>query len=229
MTQLTVTARRFEKFSACDAADALVALGFSDGGAIPFLRQISGSAKTIAGPAYTVEFADKSDPRPPVNFNYIDRAPAGSIVLLGTAKSCQTAVFPYTTITTCLYGGLMSTRAKFLNCRGTVVLGSVRDVAEHRELEYPVFSYSTGVCSPSATAKVVSVGAALAVEARSKIVRPKDIVVADENGVVIVPYDLANRCLEYMEKRVEADRLISEDIQRGIECAVSIKNRRKNL
>ena len=36
------------------------------------------------------------------------------------------------------YGGLMSNRAKYLGAVGTVIDGRLRDLQEHRDLEYPV-------------------------------------------------------------------------------------------
>lgn len=36
------------------------------------------------------------------------------------------------------YGGLMSTRAKYLGAAGTVIDGRLRDLQEHRNLDYPV-------------------------------------------------------------------------------------------
>lgn len=37
-----------------------------------------------------------------------------------------------------VYGGLMSMRAQLLGARGTIVDGHVRDLQEHRDLDYPV-------------------------------------------------------------------------------------------
>lgn len=36
------------------------------------------------------------------------------------------------------YGGLMSTRAKHSGAVGTVIDGRLRDLQEHRDLDYPV-------------------------------------------------------------------------------------------
>lgn len=221
--------REFEKYTSCDAADAMVAVGgANDGGAIPFVHQQSGrTGATIAGPAYTVEYAPQSDPRPAVSGHYIDSVPAGAIVLIATAADCQLDYAPYTSLRNSLYGGLMSTRAKYLGAAGTVVLGLIRDIAEHRRLDYPVYSYGLGSCAPNKLAKVVAVNDPIVIGDRT--VRPGDVVVADENGVVIVPSDKANACLDYIPLRVKADELAAEDIAGGIPAATAQKNRRQGL
>jgi regulator of RNase E activity RraA len=37
-----------------------------------------------------------------------------------------------------VYGGLMSLRAKVLGAAGVIIDGRVRDLQEHRDLEFPV-------------------------------------------------------------------------------------------
>lgn len=221
--------REFQKYTSCDAADAMVAVGdANDGGAVPFVYQQSGKpGVTVAGPAYTVEYAPLSDPRPAVSGHYIDSVPAGAIVLITTAADCQIDYAPYTNLRNSLYGGLMSTRAKYLGAAGTVVLGLIRDIAEHRRLEYPVFSYGLGSCAPNKLAKVVAVNEPVVIGDRK--VRPGDVVVADENGVVIVAANKAQHCLDYIPLRVEADELAAKDIAGGIPAATAQKNRRQGL
>lgn len=219
---------QFKKYTSCDAADAMVAVGNSDdGGAIPFVYKRSGPAETVAGPAYTVEYAPLSDPRPAVKNHYIDNVPPGAVILMATSQDCQLPYAPYTTLHNSLYGGLMSTRAKYLGAAGTVVLGLVRDIAEHTSLDYPVFSYGLGSCAPNKLAKVVAVNQPLVVNGRT--INPHDVVIADENGVVVVPRTVANRCLDYIPLRVEADQLAAEDIAGGIPAGAAQKTRRRNL
>jgi len=42
----------------------------------------------------------------------------------------------------------MSNRAKHSGAVGTVVDGRIRDLQEHRDLEYPVFAQDVGTTSP---------------------------------------------------------------------------------
>lgn len=51
----------------------------------------------------------------------------------------------------------MSTRAKHSGAVGTIVDGRVRDLQEHRDLEYPVFARDVGTTAPAQVARVIEV------------------------------------------------------------------------
>lgn len=192
----------------------------------------------VAGPAYTVLYAPKSDPRPAVSTSYIDEIPQNSVLVLALPPSLQTPHAPFVTVNNALYGGLMSTRANFRGAAGSVVLGRIRDLAEHRDLEYPVWSYGVGLTAPGPVVKVVGINVPVEVVVaapngtESIVVNPNDYIVADENGVVRLPVDHAlgpealvevALVLEYVPKRVEADQKVSEDIKRGRPAAEAQK------
>lgn len=236
-----------EQYTPCDVADALVKYGLPHGGYIPNLVQYSknraeAAPATAVGRAYTVLYAPLDDPRPAVKGGYIDTAPAGAIVVIGTASAVQTGgVAPYTRISNALYGGLMSTRAQYLGCKGSVILGKIRDVSEHNALGYPVFAYGLGTSAPTKVVKVVAVneplevqvpaqGSANAVDVR--IINPGDYVAADENGVVVIPAQdpaFVDKVLEAIPPRVKADELVAEDIKAGVPAGQAQQTRRAGL
>ncbi|ANB14510.1 hypothetical protein AWJ20_2105 [Sugiyamaella lignohabitans] len=221
-----------ETYSACDVADALVKNGLADGGFIPHLVQQSPERPpetAVTGPAYTVLYAPIDDPRPAVASHYIDSAPEGSVVVLATTPDTQLSTAPYTTINNALYGGLMSTRAKFLGCKGSVVLGKIRDISEHRSLNYPVYSYGLGIAAPNKVAKVVGVNVPLTVPSSDLTIHPGDQIVGDENGVAVIPQRLLQNVIQDIPPRVKADQLAAEDIKSGVPAAEAQKTRRKNL
>jgi regulator of RNase E activity RraA len=218
------------RYGPCDLADALVQFGLKSGGFIPNLE--CRSAGAAAGPAYTVLYAPKDDPRPAVL--YIDDVPAGSVLVIGLPLGCQRAHAPYVTVNNALYGGLMSTRAQFRGARGSVVLGRIRDLDEHRALEYPVWSYGVGTTAPGPVCKVVGVNVELEVRVgEDEVVRvgAGDYVVADKNGVVTVGANepRLREVLEYMPKRVAADERVAEDIKRGEPAAKAQKHWRGKI
>lgn len=236
--------RTLKKYTSCDLADSLVKYGISHGGYIPNLVQFSKSDKetTTSGPAYTVLYAPLDDPRPAVKGGYIDSAPAGSIVVIGTTTSVQTGgIAPYTKISNALYGGLMSTRAKYLGCNGSVILGKIRDVAEHNALQYPVFSYGLGTTAPTKVAKVVAVNVPIEVQVLAqtakedteiRVINPGDYISADANGVVVLPAkdpEFVDKVLTAIPPRVKADELVAEDIKNGTPAGEAQKHRRAGL
>lgn len=244
------------KYSSCDLADALVKKGLAHGGHIPNIVQFSkrqetnSSSSSVAGPAYTVEYAPLDDPRPAVKGGYIDIAPPNSVVVIVTSPSVQLTVAPYTRISNALYGGLMSTRASYLGCAGTVVFGKIRDVAEHNDLGYPVFAYGLGTTAPTKVVKVVAVNQPVSVKVavqtaaqlttvssssvdyEQRIINPGDYIVADENGVVVLPVENKNQVdniLSIIPPRVQADQLVAQDIKNGQPAGASQKKRRALL
>lgn len=224
------------KFTSCDIADALVHFGIKNGGFIPNLTQRSPNkpvgSGSIVGPAYTVLYAPKSDLRPAVSQSYIDEIPKNSVLVIALTENQQLTTAPFVTINNALYGGLMSTRAKYREAVGSVILGRIRDLAEHRDLEYPVWSYGVGTTAPGPVVKVVGINVPLPVKIASidqielefMTIQPGDLVAADENGVVRIPIEHRNgpeasisleEVLEYIPKRVDADSKVSHDIKNG--------------
>lgn len=232
------TMSKFVKFltqySPCDVSDALVKFGFKNGGFFPNLTRFSPSSTTVVGTAYTVLYAPLDDPRPAVKGGYIDSVPKGSVVCVALVKELQTAGAPYTKVNNALYGGLMSTRAKYLGASGSVVFGRIRDLDEHRALEYPVFAYGVGTTAPGPVVKVVGVNVPIEIlvgEGEYQTIEAGDVVVGDENGIVIVPVKKVDeeKLMEYIPKRVEADQLVARDINEGKPAGASQKARRANL
>lgn len=231
------------KFSSCDVSDSLVNFGVKDGGFIPNLIQRSPTPNasnngnsTVVGQAYTVLYAAKSDPRPAISKSYIDEIPKNSVLVLGLTEDLQIPEAPFVTVNNALYGGLMSTRASYREASGSVVLGRIRDLNEHRNLNYPVWSYGVGTTAPGPVVKVVGINVPITVKVARNLegitIRPHDYIIADENGVVRLPVghetgDEAkielDKVLEYIPKRVDADEHVREDILTGRPAAESQK------
>lgn len=231
------------KFTPCDVSDSLVQHGISNGGYIPnlLLRSPASAAeqtKTSVGPAYTVLYAPKSDPRPAIKESYIDNIPEDSVLVIGLPPSCQTTNSPYVNVNNALYGGLMSTRAQYRKANGSVILGRIRDLAEHNDLNYPVWSYGVGSAAPGPLVKVVGINVPLDVKVagidteESIRINPGDFMIADKNGVVRLPVsghegkeaelDFES-VMDYIPKRVDADTKVSEDIKNGKPAAEAQK------
>lgn len=232
MSDISGCIEELKKYTPCDVADACLKLGI-DQGYIPFAVQRSAIGKTVVGVAYTVLCIEERDARPPLSTHYIDSAPKDSMVVIGTPPELQLDYPPYTVFTNALYGGLMSTRAKYLGCAGSVVLGNIRDIEEHRRLGYPVFSYGVAIAAPAKRAKVVAINEPLTVKAglglATVTIKPGDFIIGDENGVTVLPRDNLKMIVGYMEKRTRADELVAEDIANGVPAAEAQKNRRQGL
>jgi 4-hydroxy-4-methyl-2-oxoglutarate aldolase len=97
-------------------------------------------------------------------------------------------------------GGLMATAAKSRNLAGVIVDGGVRDVVEIRALGLPV--YARSVTSSSTVGRYASVSNQTPVHCAGVMVKPGDIIVAGEDGVVRVP---SERAAEVLKRAKEID------------------------
>jgi len=109
----------------------------------------------------------------------IDQAPAGSVYVMVVQDGLNYAGI----------GGLMSTAMKVRGLAGAVVDGGARDTPQISKIQFPVFSRSI---VPSTTVNHYRfAGKNITVKCAGVDVRPGDIVVADMDGVVVVPVENA--------------------------------------
>ncbi|KAI0908327.1 RraA-like protein [Ustulina deusta] len=204
--------RALQNYTTCDVSDALCKLKYRNGGFLSGLTMWSplrqdGNTK-IVGPAYTVKYVPLDDPAPKHPTHYIDHVPEGAVVFVSCPPKTPNAV----------YGGLMSTRAQFLGAVGSVIDGRFRDVQEQRDLAYPVFARDVGTAPPAELLKVagVNVPVKLQTDEQDMEIRPGDYLIADINGVVVLPVELAEKALPLMQKQVEADEKMAIEIKKGM-------------
>lgn len=91
-------------------------------------------------------------------------------------------------------GGLMGTDAKVRGMAGLVLDAGVRDVAELRDLALPV--YARSVVPSTTLGRFASVSHNAPVTCAGVAVAPGDIIVADYDGVVVIPKDHADAVLQ---------------------------------
>ena len=97
-------------------------------------------------------------------------------------------------------GGLMGTAAKSRGMVGMVLDGAVRDLAELRAMRMPVMARA--VSPATAVSRYASVAKQIPVECGGVTISPGDIIVAGEDGVVVVPKD---RAAEVLKRSQEID------------------------
>jgi regulator of RNase E activity RraA len=91
-------------------------------------------------------------------------------------------------------GGLMGTTAKVRGMAGVIIDGGARDIAELRAIDLP--TYSRSVVPSSSVGRWASVANNVPVQCAGITVKPGDIIVAGEDGVVRVPKEQAAEVLK---------------------------------
>ena len=95
-------------------------------------------------------------------------------------------------------GGLMGTAMASRGYAGAVIDGGVRDVAYLRKIAFPVFA--TGIVPSTSVHHYRFAGAQIPVQCNGVPVNPGDIVVADSDGVAVVPRAQAQSVLSMAQQ-----------------------------
>lgn len=148
----------------------------------------------FAGPAVTVLLKKEENKQGALQplIDFIDTVPAGSVYVMVLPDGED-----FGTI-----GGLIGTALKVRGVTGAVVDGSIRDVPQLKRIQFPVFS--TGVVPSTTVNHYTFAGANIPVDCAGVRVNPNDIIVADEDGVAVVP---KAKAAEVLKKAQELDDL----------------------
>ena len=115
-----------------------------------------------------------------------------------------------------IWGELLSTAARNSGCVGVIVYGAVRDVAKMREMNFPVFATAKNVYDSQNRQKVIDVD--VAVEIDGVVFNPGDLVMADEDGIVVIPNKIEKEVIEAALLKIDAENVTRDAIKNGMKA-----------
>ena len=189
----------FKTLSAASISDALDRLQ------IPAQAQGISSLRlgyNIVGRAFTVRYLPVGATKGTVG-DYVDDVPPGGVIILDNAGRLDCTV----------WGDILTTVASRRKIAGTVIHGVCRDVAGSLEVDYPIFS--RGKFMRTGKDRVEVAGINVPVSLGDVQVKPNDIVVGTDDGILVVPQDLAEKVLEIAQSIADAEERIIAAVKSG--------------
>ncbi|KAG0238162.1 hypothetical protein BGW42_007153 [Actinomortierella wolfii] len=201
-------------YSSCDVSDALLKLGVTGAGYIPDIHLWSPEYKAgdtrVFGPAYTVQMvhvSDTSAPKPSQHF--VDAAPAGHVICISQPAKTTNAV----------WGGLMTARAQARGALGVIVDGRIRDLNEQREAKFPVFAKATSIMGAGPFTRAATLNEPIVMQPNADhpavTIHAGDYIVADADGIAVIPRDMLDSVRETCAKSVAIDEKCMAALKEG--------------
>jgi 4-hydroxy-4-methyl-2-oxoglutarate aldolase len=145
----------------------------------------------------------------------VEQCSTGDVLVVAPTEPCEHGYF----------GELLATAVQHRGVRGLVIEAGVRDIAELERMGFPAWSKHV---SALGTVKERLGTINETIEIAGVRVEPGDIVVADDDGVVIVPHGHAQGVLDASAKREEKEAQSRSRYAAG-ELSLDVSNMREDL
>ena len=194
-------------------ADALDSLGLRNQSPRVELAPLTVETVLI-GRCKTTLWADMfhEDPRPyELELQAVDSCRPDDVLIAAAAGSVQSA----------LWGELLSTACRNTGCVGAIVDGAARDIRRMREMQFPVYARARSVYDSLSRQRVIDLD--VPVEIAGVRFFPGDLVIADLDGVVVVPQAVEAEAIRRAWEKVHTENKVRDDIRGGMKATEVFK------
>jgi 4-hydroxy-4-methyl-2-oxoglutarate aldolase len=119
------------------------------------------------------------------------------------------------------WGELLSTAARYRGCRGVVIDGYTRDTRAIIAMCFPVFC--RGVHPADSFGRLDVAEHDVPIRCGGVLVRPGDLILADDDGVVAIPLAVAEQALNLAEEKVRGENLVRKALAEGMSVAEAFR------
>lgn len=203
--EITIAMIREVLFSAvvCDALDAL---GYRNQSPRVAIRPLTVEG-VLVGRCKTTLWAeiDEVDPRPYENeLKAIDSCRPDDVIIAAANGSMRSGI----------WGELLSTAARNKGCVGVIVDGAVRDVDKMREMQFP--AYAAGTSPYDSRDRQLVRQFDVPVKIDGVTFHPRDLVIADNDGIVVVPAAVEQEAIQAAWEKVHGENRVRDAIRGGM-------------
>jgi regulator of RNase E activity RraA len=167
------------------------------------------SSRVLVGRCKTTLWADMAhvDPKPyELELAAVDSCKADDVLIAAAGGSARSGI----------WGELLTTAARNQGCVGAIVHGMIRDVAKIREMDFPVHTLGSCLYDSKDRQRVIDMD--VVVEIDGVRFAPGDLVVADEDGVVVVPRAIEEKVIADAWAKVHAENQVRDAIRGGMKA-----------
>jgi len=200
----------FEGLDTPGVSDAMDKLGIA--GQCLGIAPLDNYPGTVVGPAFTVQYVPASMPPGSVG-DFIEDVLPGDVVVIANAGRTDCTV----------WGDIMTQYAGSRGIAATVIDGVCRDVSKALGDSYPLFTRGRYMRTGKDRVQVLAVNQPVAISGARVCAR--DIVVADANGVLVVPRARAEEVAR-TARQIEA---VESQIRAQIEAGKTLRQARESL
>ncbi|MEI2416523.1 ribonuclease activity regulator RraA [Orrella sp. JC864] len=172
---------------------------------------LAAGQQRVAGPAFTLRFLpQREDLATPAAWSSptstraaVEAMPAGCVVVADTAGIADAGIF----------GDILCARMRQRQVAGLVTAGAVRDRAGIVQTGLPV--WCSAAAAPPAVAQLAFVGWQQPVACGGVAVFPQDIIVADEDGAIVIPAALTGEVAAQALEQERTEAWILDQVLQG--------------
>lgn len=164
---------------------------------------------TLVGRCKTTLWADMyhKDPNPyELELKAVDNCQPGDILIAAAGGSIRSGI----------WGELLSTAARNRGCKGAIVHGAIRDIAQMREMKFPVFATANSIYDSLDRQRVIDID--IPVEIGGVTFDPGALIFCDEDGIVVIPPEVEVEAIERAMQKINAENITRDAIKKGMKA-----------
>lgn len=190
-------------------ADALDQLGFRHQSPRADLLPLTSQSSILLGRCKTTLWADMAhvDTHPyELELKAVDECVPDDVFIAAANGSMRSGI----------WGELLTTAALNRGCVGAIIDGAVRDVSKISDMNFPVWARGTCVYDSLNRQRVIDIN--IVVEIDHVRFTPGDLVIADRDGIVVVPQSVEDDTLRLALEKVHGENMVRDAIRQGMKA-----------